>query len=446
MFANKNAVFKNAAIKWQQYNCRKGRVMSVYEQVQQILAKAETKGGKTGLNCIAELDPTALEQAKALDGQRAEQRTAFWGTPILIKDNIDVKGLHTTAGSLALDDNVAPGDAPVIRNLRKNGAVILGKTNMTEFANYTTNGMPGGYSSRGGQVIHAVNPKLSPAGSSSGSAVAVAAGIVPAAVGTDTSFSIIACAQENGICGLKPPVGALSSEGIIPIAKTLDSAGAMAWNFTDTLRLYSAMRDEPLPELQPANCSALSIAINTANQKMVSQEQNAFRGHVAKLLKSGGASIGEIEQVFTPALGVIMKYEFKEHLEAYLRTAAASRKTLGEIVEYYEENPETMMKYGNTLLRAALAETPGGLQNAEYRKAMEERRKMIPQIREELADYDAVIVCGPTNIMHFCGLPSVTVAGSRKNSSGVRQGLMLYGVDEYRLYRAALAIETIMGA
>ena len=147
--------------------------MSVYEQVLKTLAKAKTQGGKTGLNCIAELDPTAVEQAKELDDCSKAEISDFWGTPVLIKDNIDVKGLHTTAGSLALDDNIAVEDAPIIRNLRKNGAVILGKTNMTEFANRTTTGMPGGYSSRGGQVIHAVDPRLSPSGSSSGSAVAV---------------------------------------------------------------------------------------------------------------------------------------------------------------------------------------------------------------------------------------------------------------------------------
>ena len=418
--------------------------MSVYEQTKIALAKAEELGGKNGLNCIAELDPTALEQAKKLDARSDAGVSGFWGTPVLIKDNIDVKGLHTTAGSLALEDNIAVEDAPIIRNLRKNGAVILGKTNMTEFANYTTGGMPGGYSSRGGQVIHAVKPSLSPAGSSTGSAVAVAAGIVPAAVGTDTSFSIIACAQENGICGLKPPVGTLSSDGIIPIAKTLDSAGAMAGNFSDTLRLYSAMREEPLPELQAADIATLRIAVNTANRKMVSPGQNKFRRRAVRQLKKNGARISKIEQMPTPLLGVIMKYEFKAHLEEYLRTSAASRKSLQEIVEYYEANPETMMKYGCTLLKAALEESPGGLQGAEYLKAMEERSKMIVSVREDLADYDAVIVGGPTNIMHFCGLPSVTIAGSQTNLFGVRRGLMLYGVDEYRLYRAALAIERII--
>ena len=142
-------------------------------QTEKALVLARSIGGKNGLNCIAELDETAAEQAGAQEADRQGRPLA--GIPVLVKDNIDVKGLHTTAGSLALADNIAPEDAPVIRNLRRNGAVILGKTNMTEFANFTTEGMPGGYSSRGGQVIHAVNPNLSPSGSSSGSAVAVAA-------------------------------------------------------------------------------------------------------------------------------------------------------------------------------------------------------------------------------------------------------------------------------
>ena len=121
-------------------------------QTEKALALARSIGGKDKLNCIAELDETAAEQAKA---QKAgNQGKLLAGIPVLVKDNIDVKGLHTTAGSLALEDNIAREDAPVIRNLRRNGAVILGKTNLTEFANFTTEGMPGGYSSRGGQVIH----------------------------------------------------------------------------------------------------------------------------------------------------------------------------------------------------------------------------------------------------------------------------------------------------
>lgn len=411
-------------------------------QTEKALALAKSIGGKDKLNCIAELDETALEQAKAQEADKQDRLLA--GIPVLVKDNIDVKGLHTTAGSLALADNIAQEDAPVIRNLRRNGAVILGKTNMTEFANYTTEGMPGGYSSRGGQVIHAVNPKLSPTGSSSGSAVAVAAGIVPMAVGTDTSHSVTACAMFNGICGLKPPMGALSAEGIIPIARTLDSAGAMARNLTDALKLYSAMREEPLPELKPLKLDRLRIAINRANRKAFPKGQIRYLKSLLKKLKAGGTVIGEVDQPFAPEMATIMKWEFRPMLEEYLAKSTAERKTLAEIVAYYEANPDTMMKYGDTLLRAALDETPGGLEGKPYLDALEARREAIAKVTAEIEDYDAVLMMGPTSIMHYCGLPTVTVAGEEKNPDGVNEAVILYGKDEYRLYEAALAIEQVM--
>jgi len=412
-------------------------------QTEKALSLAEEIGGKNRLNCIAELDPTAVDQSRALD-ENDDRSLPLRGVPVLVKDNIDVRGLHTTAGSLALEDNIALSDAPVIRNLRRNGAVILGKTNMTEFANYVTQDMPGGYSSRGGQVLHAVNPELDVAGSSSGSAVAVAAGIVPMAVGTDTSHSITGCAMFNGICGLKPPVGILSTEGIIPIAKTLDSAGPMARNLSDTLELYSAMRDAPLPKLKPKEINQLRIAVNLANQSVLRADQDHFIHLLLERLKKAGATIENIVQMPPPELVTIMRWEFKPMLEAYLAHASASRKTLAEIVEYYEEHPDTMMKYGDSYLRAALDETPGGLQGEPYLKALKARERTIDRVSEEIRKYDAVLMTGPTSIMHFCGLPSVTVASSVKTDAGINQTVILYGKDEYRLYEAALAIEQEM--
>ena len=411
-------------------------------QTEKALALARSIGGKNRLNCIAELDETAPEQVRAQEADKQGKLLA--GIPVLVKDNIDVAGLHTTAGSLALADNIAREDAPVIRNLRRNGAVILGKTNMTEFANFTTEGMPGGYSSRGGQVVHAANPKLSPAGSSSGSAVAVAAGIVPMAVGTDTSHSVTGCAMFNGICGLKPPVGTLSAEGIIPIARTLDSAGAMARNLADTLKLYSAMRDEPLPELKPLGTDGLRIAVNRANWKTLQGRRKRFLNRLLKNLKVGGAVTGEVDQGAAPEMVTIMRWEFRPMLEDYLKKSTSERKTLAEIVAYYEANPDTMMKYGDTLLRAALDETPAGLQGKPYLEALEARRGAIVQVSAEIDNYDAVLMTGPTSIMHFCGLPTVTVAGGRKDPNGVNEAVILYGKDEYRLYEAALAIEQMM--
>ena len=413
------------------------------ERIEEAIRRAETLGGKNGLNCVAELDPSALLQAKALKEDDREKQL-LWGVPVLIKDNIDVKGLHTTAGSLALADNNAASDAPVVRNLRKNGAVILGKANMTEFANYVTDGMPGGYSSRGGQVIHAVDPVLDVSGSSSGSAVAVAAGIVPMAVGTDTCHSVIACAAANGVCGLKPPVGALSAEGIIPIARTFDSAGAMARDLSDALRLYSAMRDEPLPPIEPIDPARLRIAVNSANERMMPKDERRFVRVLLARLKAVGASVGKVRQMRAPQLMLINKWEFKPMLEACLASSNASRKTLAEIAAYYEEHPETMMKYGITRLKAALDDTPGGLAGKPYLDAMKARDRAIRRVTAQIEGYDAVLVTGPTNIMHFCGFPSVTAACGEKLDSGVNQTVILYGADEMRLYAAALTIERAM--
>ncbi len=413
--------------------------------VSEAIRLAKEIGGKNGLNCIAELDETAAAES----GKYSENALfpLLSGVPVLVKDNIDVKGFHTTAGSLALADNMAFSDAPIIQNLRRNGAVIIGKSNMTEFANYVSTKMPGGYSSRGGQVIHAVKFGLDPLGSSTGSAVAVAAGIVPMAVGTDTSHSVTGCAMGNGICGLKPPAGVLSQEGIIPISKTFDSAGAMAQNVSDTLKLYSAMRDEPLPEIKQTPAGKLRIAVNMANADMNPEEKRNFFDEVIEILRNHGVVISEVNEPPTPELPIIMKREFGPGLEAYLRRSGAKLKTLKQIVEYYEVHPDTMTKYGYDLLRGALYDSS---QEAfvveEYQKAMKSRADEIRSITKEISDYDAVLITGPTYVNHLCGLPTITVAGGRFDTNGVRRAVMLYGTDEFRLYAAALTMEQLLNS
>lgn len=411
--------------------------------VLEAIRLAKEIGGKDGLNCIAELDETIAAEPR--ECTENTQLPPLFGIPILVKDNIDVKGFHTTAGSLALADNLAKSDAPVIQNLRRNGAVIIGKSNMTEFANFVSTKMPGGYSSRGGQVIHAVNPELDPLGSSTGSAVAVAAGIVPMAVGTDTCHSVTACAMGNGICGLKPPAGVLSQEGLIPISKTFDSMGAMAQNVTDTLRLYSAMRNDPLPEIRPTNSKRLRFAVNIANFDMCSEERKSFLNKLVDTLKEHGASIGKVNDPPTPELPAIMKREFQPALEEYLKNKETKLKTLKEIVEYFEAHPDTMMKYGYDLLRGALYDSSQeAFVEDEYQKAMKSRADQIQRVTEEIADYDAVLITGPTYVNHLCGLPTITVASSALDANGVRHGIILYGTDEYRLYAAALTVEQLL--
>ena len=143
-------------------------------------------------------------------------------------------------------------------------------------------------------------------------------------------------------------------------------------------------------------------------------------------------------------VATIMKGEFKDSLEEYLSKSAARFKTLKEITEYYEANPETMMKYGDDFLRGALDAKSGLFRDGEYCKAMEDREKTIRVTRDELSGYDAVLMSGPTSIMHFCSLPTVTVAFDRKDANGVRQAVILYGTDELRLYAAALTIEELV--
>ena len=410
--------------------------MKERDPIGEAYEKALRTGGKQGLNCIAELAP--------VPPSAGDSGLPLGGVPVLVKDNIDVKGFVTAAGSLALADNTAEEDAPVIRNLRKNGAAILGKTNMTEFANYVDPSMPAGYSSRGGQVKHAVNPALSPGGSSTGSAVAVSAGIVSMAVGTDTSHSITLCAKINGICGLKPPAGALSQKGILPLAPTFDSAGALAASFGDALRLYSAMRDEPLGEIRSGDPGKLRLALNRAGIDRISVAEKVFLQRTVTRIREAGGTAGEVDQPWTPELKTVMKFEFGPMLEEYLKTSAASRKTLSEIVAFYEEHPGVMMKYGASFLKDALTDAPGGLENPEYRDALRIRGESIRKVTGEISPFDAVIVSGPTSIMHFCGLPCVTVASSEKDENGVRRALILYGADELRLYSAALAIEGLI--
>lgn len=385
------------------------------------------------LNAIAEVDSTALELARKLDAQ-GDCTLPLYGLPILVKDNIDVCGLHTTAGSLALADNIAQEDAPIVANLRKAGAVILGKTNMTEFANWVTQGMPGGYSARGGQVVHPYDRKRDPSGSSTGSAVAVAAGLCAAAIGTDTSFSIVVCAGEHGAAGFKAAQGALPLAGIVPISSTMDMPGPIARDMADTLLIYRGMGGQ-LPQVQPVPPQRLRIAVNAANRERVAPAQLAAYERLLTRLQAAGTQVSEINQPPVMQQITIMHCEFRRALETYLAGASASLKTLAEIVAHYEADP-SRRKYGMTHLTESLAASP---EDADYAAALAERARLREAVLAELAGYDAVLLTGPTNVMHFTGLPSLTVPLCMDGA--LPKGAIFYGADERRLVAAALTIE-----
>jgi amidase len=229
-----------------------GRTTSV-DLVRAYMARIEAydRAGPL-LNSVRELNPDALALAQKSDARKGAKRRPLEGIPILIKDNIATgDDEHTTAGSLALADAYAKRDATVTRLLREAGAVILGKANLTEFANVLAVGMPAGYSSLGGQVRNPHAPQVNDrgvpivptGGSSAGSAVAVAAGLAPAAIGTETSGSLLSPATQNGVVTVKPTVGLISRAGIIPIAASQDTAGPLTHTVRDAAILLNVLAD-----------------------------------------------------------------------------------------------------------------------------------------------------------------------------------------------------------
>lgn len=389
-----------------------------------------------GLNTVAFFDPTALEQAKKLDRRKDRENLPLFGLPVLIKDNIDVAGLPTTAGSRMLADNIARRDAPIVANLRKNGAIILGKTNMTEFANYTSDDMPNGFSSRGGQVRNAYDPTFDPSGSSTGSAVAVSAGFCAAAIGTDTCFSIVDCAVQNGVTGFKPGCGSLPGKGIIPIATTIDMAGPLTHSVEDAMLLYSGLRNKPF-RVQPAHVKGMRIGVNTYGMESVAQDQLERYQTLLDALQQDGVEVRQMQHENAPHQRIIHRCEFREDLEAYLADTSVVRCTLEKIIKGYLADPEVRMPYGINILENAMQHSRD---LPMYADAMAARQKCRAALLEELKDVDACIMTGDTNVMHFTGLPSIALPLTLA-PEGTPRGIILYGADEKRLMAAARVIE-----
>src|SRR5512133_3484524 len=293
------------------------------------------------LNAIIELNPDALSIAGMMDAERnqGKWRGPLHGIPVLIKDNIDTADkMQTTAGSLALAGNVAKNDAPLVMKLREAGAVILGKTNLSEWANFRSSRSASGWSSRGGQTKNPYLLDRSPCGSSSGSAVAVSANLCVVAIGTETDGSIACPASMNGVVGIKPTIGLVSRSGIIPISASQDTAGPFAKTVTDAALLLSAMAgtdpdDEPTVKNKiPVRDYTRFLDANSLKGKRIGVEKSFLRHHegIDKLLKQAlsqmeqaGATIVEVEFMhkageFGKAENERLEFEFKDGLNKYL--------------------------------------------------------------------------------------------------------------------------------
>jgi amidase len=345
------------------------------------------------LNSVIETNPDALETASTRDGERAGGmvRGPLHGIPILLKDNIDTHdAMQTTAGSLALEGNIAPRDAFIVKQLRRAGAVILGKTNLSEWANFRGKNSISGWSSRGGLTHNPYALDRSACGSSSGSGAAVAANLSAAAVGTETDGSIICPAQTNGIVGIKPTLGLLSRSGIIPIAHSQDTPGPMARTVADAAILLGAMTgaDERDPATRHGAKRSLSdytkyLDVNGLKGARIGVARNMC-GTDPRIIKIFESCIDVMKQLgavivdpanvanfnkFGKTESEVLHYEFKADLNKYLAAANGHMKTMADVIKFNEKNRSRVLQYFGQE-RMLEAQEKSSLRDKKYREAL----------------------------------------------------------------------------
>jgi len=408
------------------------------------------------LRSIIEINPDALALADGLDKERGEKgaRGPLHGIPILIKDNIDTADrMSTTAGSLALVGARPPEDAFLIRQLRRAGALLLGKTNLSEWANIRCSYSTSGWSGRGGRTRNPYVLDRNPSGSSSGSGAAVAAGLCAAAVGTETDGSIVSPSSVNGIVGIKPTVGLISRTGVIPISHTQDTAGPMARTVRDAAILLGALAgvDAKDSATTPARAKAaldytkfldpsglrgarIGVARNyfgfyDAVDAVLAEALEAMKREGATLIDP--ADLPNMDKLNDPE-NLVLSYELKADLNAYLSRLGpqAPVRSLQDVIEYNKRNSIREMPYFGQD-RFLKAETRGPLTSKEYLEALEKcgrlaRTEGIDAVMDK-HKLDALVapsegpawltdlvagdrtLCNSTTAAAVAGYPSITV-------------------------------------
>jgi amidase len=401
---------------------------------------------------VLEVNPDALAIADALDKERkkGKVRSKLHGIPVLIKDNIDTADkMLTTAGSLALVDAPVPKqDAFVAAQLRKAGAVILGKTNLSEWANFRSTRSISGWSGRGGQTNNPYWLDQNPCGSSSGSGVSVSANLAAAAVGTETNGSIICPAVTNGVVGLKPTVGLVSRSGIVPISHTQDTSGPMTRTVTDAAIMLTAMagtdRNDPATAEADKRKAAdytkfldrdglkgarLGLVTFPPQRPVMLETYKSYYEPFFDKLRQAGATLVEVKfPDFGPNAGTdrlaVLQFEFKADLNKYLAARGSKYKTLEDLIKFNDENKEKEMpKFAQEIFTASQARSD--LTDKTYLDALERVHKQTREdgIDKLLADNKLDALVGPTSgaawsIAAVAGYPSITVPTGLRDIPG----------------------------
>lgn len=398
------------------------------------------KNGLT-INSVLEINPDALFIAESLDVERAIKgsRGPLHGIPVLLKDNINTGDkMHTSAGSLALANSFAGEDAFIVTKLREAGAIIMGKANMTEFANFMTNGMPSGYSSRGGQVLNPYNISTPTGGSSAGSAVAVACNFCTVSVGTETSGSILNPGNLGSIIGIKPTVGLLSRSGILPLSNTQDTAGPMARTVRDAVLLLNAMlgndnhdatmgtnvgkiHEDYTIFLDENGLQGARIGIprDYYFEELTDEQLALFNASVDRMRELGATIIdpADIKTAREISYSSVVLNEFKTALNAYLSRLGpgAPMRTLKDIIDFNHAHPVETLRYGQATLIDAEYTSSGTQTEPNYLRHRATDLKLCKEegIDATMKEYNLDALLFPADfgarITSRAGYPSIVV-------------------------------------
>lgn len=391
---------------------------SAEELTKAAMARVAALDGR--LHSIIAINPNAVAQARAVDAARKAGRAMgpMAGIPVLVKDNVETKDpMATTAGSLALKDNVTGRDSPSIANLRAGGAVILGKTNLSEWANIRSTHSMSGWSAIGGLVANPYDLTRTACGSSSGAGASIAASFAPVAIGTETDGSVTCPAAMNGLVGLKPSVGLVSRSHVVPISHTQDTPGPMGRSVTDTAALLTVMAGSDAADKVTAeadakkmdyvagltNASLKGVRIGILRDKLGDEPKTLAVFEVAlKSLEAAGAILVDIRDSSTPGLGdaefTVLTYELKADLNAYLAAtpSAVKARTLADVIAFNTANASMEMPYFRQEI-FEMAQAKKGLDDPEYIAALA-RSQAISSTRLDglLKDHDVSLLIAPT--------------------------------------------------
>ena len=382
------------------------------------------KSGPT-LNSVIEINKAALSIAAAMDKERkaGKIRGPLHGIPVLIKDNINTGDeMMTTAGSLAMKGNIAASDASIVERLRAAGAVLLGKTNLSEWANFRSSKSTSGWSSRGGQTKCPYILDRNPSGSSAGSGAAAASNLCAIAIGTETDGSIVSPSSINGLVGIKPTVGLWSRSGIIPISATQDTAGPMGRTVRDAAILLGALTGVDSKDAVTAQSEGKYqkdytkfLDAGSLKGKRIGIEKMHLKGNelVVSLLKQAielmtklGATIVEVDLLkgiyeLGDAEFTVLQYEFKDGVNKYLATANSKMKSLQDIIAFNKQNESIAMPFfkQETLISC---EAKGNLESKEYTDALTKSLGSRTIITNLLKEQQLDALCGVTNGLACC--------------------------------------------